>query len=52
MWGSSFHGIIKIDGFVKSLFVNDFEHFGEKAFVLFSVKNANCLRAVARVLAF
>jgi hypothetical protein len=28
-----------IDGFVKSHFVNDFEHFGEKALMMFSVKN-------------
>jgi hypothetical protein len=41
---------LKIDGFVKSPFVNDFEHFGEKALVMFSVKNANCLRVLARVL--
>jgi hypothetical protein len=26
------------DGFVKSYFVNDFEHFWEKALMMFSVK--------------
>jgi hypothetical protein len=41
-----------IDEFVKSHFMNDFEHFGGKALMMFSVKNANCLRALARVLAF
>jgi hypothetical protein len=44
--------IVRLDGLVKSHFVNDFEHFGEKALMMFSVKNANCLRALARVLAF
>jgi hypothetical protein len=33
-------------------FVNDIEHFGKKADESFSVKNANCLRALARVFAF
>jgi hypothetical protein len=32
--------------------VNDIEHFGEKALEMFSVENADCLRALARVLAF
>jgi hypothetical protein len=43
------------DGFVKSLFVNDFELFGEKALMTFSVKKVpprRDLRALARVLAF
>jgi hypothetical protein len=43
---------VKFDGLGKSLFVNDFEHFGEKALMMFSVKNANCLRTLTRVLAF
>jgi hypothetical protein len=30
--------ILSYDGLVKSLFVNDFEHFGEKALMMFSVK--------------
>jgi hypothetical protein len=33
-------------------FVNDMEHFGRKPYESFSVKNANCLRALARVFAF
>jgi hypothetical protein len=44
-----------VDGFVNSLFVNAFEHFGKKALVMFSVKNVpprRDLRALARVLAF
>jgi hypothetical protein len=49
---TSFLGQVKIDGLVKSLFVNNFEHFGKKALMMFSVKNANCLRALDRVLAF
>jgi hypothetical protein len=44
------YSIYNCDEFVKSLFVNDFEHFVEKAFVMFSVKNANCWRVLARVL--
>ena len=40
---------MKLDEFVKSLFVNDLEYFGEKALMIFSVKNANCLRALAQV---
>jgi hypothetical protein len=33
-WGDQ----VKFDGLVKSHFVNDFEHFGEKALMMFSVK--------------
>jgi hypothetical protein len=28
-----------VDGFLKSHFVNDFEHFGKKALMMFSIKN-------------
>jgi hypothetical protein len=32
--------------------VNDIEHFGKKEDERLSVKNANCLRALARVFVF
>ena len=37
----AFYGFVKVDGFVKSLFVNAFEPFGGKVLMMFSVKNAN-----------